>query len=74
MAAGRSIALGLLCALLGAIAGGGLGIGGGLAWTALAETSSFEGYSGFVIAYWMLAGIILGFIAGAIFGARLGRG
>jgi hypothetical protein len=46
--------------------GGAVGLCCGLAYTALAGTSSFEGYSGFVVAYWMLAGIIPGAIAGPI--------
>lgn len=52
--------------LLGLLLGGGLGLLGGLAYTELAATSGFEGYSGFVVVYWMLGGIILGFAAGII--------
>jgi hypothetical protein len=34
---------------LGAIVGGALGVGAGFAYTALAHTTSFEGYSGMLI-------------------------
>lgn len=74
MAAGRMIGLGLVGLVLGAIAGGVLGLVGGLAWTSLAGTSGFEGYAGFVVVYWMLAGTFLGLIAGLVVGVRLGRG
>jgi hypothetical protein len=74
MSAGRTIGWGLLGLVIGSIAGGVIGLMGGLAWTTLAETSGFEGYSGFVVAYWILAGIILGAIAGAVFGARRAGG
>jgi hypothetical protein len=59
--------------VLGAMAGGILGLLGGLAYTSLAQTSGFEGYSGYVVAFWMLAGIALGLIAGLAGGVRLGR-
>ena len=72
MAAGRKAAMALLGALGGAVIGGLAGLGGGLAWSELASVSGDEGYSGFVVAYWILAGIVLGLIAGAIFGARRG--
>ena len=68
MSALRTTGLALLGAVVGAVAGGGLGLGGGLAYTELASVSGFEGYSGFVVAYWMLAGIILGLLAGLISG------
>jgi hypothetical protein len=71
--AGKIIALGGLGLIAGAIAGGLAGLGSGLAWTSLAGTSGFEGYSGFVVAYWMLGGIIAGALAGAIFGVRLAQ-
>ena len=52
--AGRA-ALALLGLVLGGVAGGVVGLLGGLAYTELAGTSSFEGYSGFVVAFWILA-------------------
>jgi hypothetical protein len=70
---GKIAGLALLGLVAGTIAGGLLGLGGGLAWTSLADTSGFEGYSGFVVVYWLLAGIILGALAGLIAGARRGR-
>ena len=62
MTTGRKIAL----VILPPLAGGLLGFLGGLAWTELAATSGFEGYSGFVVVYWLLAGLVLGLIAGLI--------
>ena len=70
MSTGRTIGLALLGLLFGAVAGGGLGLLGGLAYTELANISGFEGYSGFVVAYWIFGGIVLGLIAGLIAGLR----
>lgn len=50
--------------MLAPIAGGLLGLLGGLGWTKLAATSGFEGYSGFVVVYWLAGGILLGLAAG----------
>lgn len=72
MSALRKAGMALLGALGGAVIGGLAGLGGGLAWTELASVSGSEGYSGYVVAYWILAGIVLGLLAGAIFGARRG--
>lgn len=72
MSAGRKIAFAFLGLTVGAAAGGGLGVADGLSWTELMNTSSFEGYSGYVVAFWMLGGIILGGAAGLIFGAVKG--
>jgi hypothetical protein len=73
MSAGRMLGFGLLAAILGTMLGGGLGLAGGLAFTELADTSGFEGYSGYVAAYWMLAGGLLGLVVGGVYGAYLGR-
>ncbi|GIL02490.1 MAG: hypothetical protein BroJett030_23890 [Alphaproteobacteria bacterium] len=73
MSAGRVLGFGLLGWLLGAVAGGVAGLGGGLGWITLAGTSGFEGYSGYVVAYWMLGGILVGMAAGAILGTRFAR-
>jgi hypothetical protein len=62
MTTGRKVAL----VLISPVAGGLLGFLGGLTWTELAATSGFEGYSGFVVVYWLLGGVILGLIAGLI--------
>ena len=72
MSAGSKIAFGLLGLVAGAVAGGAIGLGGGLAWTELMNTPSFEGYSGFVVFYWILAGVLLGAAAGLILGAIKG--
>jgi len=69
----RAFAFALLGALVGAVAGGLAGLGLGLAWVTIAGTSGFEGYSGFVVGYWILGGIVAGMIGGAILFARLAR-
>lgn len=73
MSTGRTIAFGLLGLLLGGVAGGGIGLLGGLAYTELAATTGFEGYSGFVVAGWMLAGIVIGMISGLVAGIKRSR-
>ncbi len=73
MSTGRIIAFGLAGLLLGGIAGGGLGLLGGLAYTEVAATSGFEGKSGFVVVGWMLAGILAGVIGGLILGLKRAR-
>jgi hypothetical protein len=73
MAAGKTIGFALLGLIAGAILGGVAGLLGGLAWTSLNQTSGFEGYSGFVVFYWIFGGIILGLAAGLVVGTRLGR-
>jgi hypothetical protein len=62
MTTGRKIATVILSPLIGGL----LGFLGGLAWTELAATSGFEGYSGFVVVYWLFAGFVFGLIAGLI--------
>jgi hypothetical protein len=73
MSAGRTIALALVWAIPGAVAGGVAGLLLGLGYITVAQTSSFEGYSGFVVGGWILFGILAGLVAGAVFGARRGR-
>jgi len=59
--------LGCLGLILGAIAGGAIGVGLGFAWTALFHTTSFEGYSGMLIFFtFMPIGIIVGGMAGGV--------
>ena len=53
--------------VLGAILGGAFGIGVGLAWTNLVQTSCFEGYCGMLVFFaFMPIGAILGGAVGAI--------
>ena len=50
----------------GAILGGVIGVAAGFAWTKLAHTSDFEGYSGMLVFYtFMPIGVMLGAVAGA---------
>lgn len=72
MPAGRRIGFGFFGAVAGAMLGGGAGLLGGLGYVELAQVTSFEGYSGYVVVLWMLAGILAGLVAGAVFGARRG--
>jgi uncharacterized BrkB/YihY/UPF0761 family membrane protein len=60
----RRLAFAVLGIALGASAGGVAGLLAGLAYTEIAATSGFEGYSGFVVAFWMLGGVVIGMIAG----------
>lgn len=59
--------------MLGTALGAGAGLLGGVGYTTLAGTSSFEGCSGFVVVAWMLVGGFLGAVVGTIVGARWGR-
>ena len=63
----KMVMLGLIGFVLGAIAGGVIGVGLGFIWTSVFHTSSFEGYSGMLVFFtFMPIGIILGGLAGAI--------
>ena len=73
MAMGHRIGLAFAGMLLGAAVGAGAGLLGGLGYTELASTSGFEGYSGFVIAFWMLGGIAAGMTLGLIAAYRISR-
>ncbi len=63
----KVVMLGLMGFVLGAIAGGVIGVGLGFVWTSVFHTTSFEGYSGMLVFFtFMPIGIILGGLAGAI--------
>ena len=65
--------LAFLGVILGAIAGGGIGLGAGLAWITIFKTSSFEGYSGMLVGFVFIPiGGILGAILGGILLGRMG--
>jgi hypothetical protein len=67
--------LGLLGLVLGALGGAALGIGAGLAWTEIFNTSNFEGYSGMLVFFtFMPLGAGIGGLAGALlFGVMAAR-
>jgi hypothetical protein len=67
--------LGLLGLVLGALGGAALGIGAGLAWTEIFNTSNFEGYSGMLVFFtFMPLGAAIGGLAGALlFGVMAAR-
>jgi hypothetical protein len=57
----------LLGLVLGALGGAALGIGAGLAWTELFQTSNFEGYSGMLVFFtFMPIGAGIGGLCGAL--------
>ncbi len=60
----------LLGLVLGGLGGAALGIGAGLAWVEIFETSSFEGYSGVLVFFtFMPIGAAIGGLGGsALFG------
>lgn len=65
--------LGALGLVLGAIGGGALGVGAGIAWVEMSRTSGFEGYSGMLVFFTFLPiGAALGALAGAIAFGMLG--
>jgi hypothetical protein len=64
--------LAMLGLFLGALAGAALGIGAGLAWVEIAQTTSFEGYSGMLVFLtFMPLGAAIGGIGGAVLFALL---
>ncbi len=69
----RRIGFGLLGAVAGVVIGVGAGLLGGLGYTHLVGTSRFEGFAGYVVASWILVGGLVGLVAGAVVGIRLGR-
>lgn len=53
--------------VVGALVGGALGVGAGLAWTNVFHTSCFEGYCGMLVFFtFMPIGAIAGGVAGAV--------
>jgi hypothetical protein len=73
MSLARRLAFAVLGIALGASGGGVLGLLAGLAYTEIAATSGFEGYSGFVVAFWMLGGVVIGMIVGLVVAHRYVR-
>jgi hypothetical protein len=57
----------LLGLMLGTLGGAALGIGAGLAWTEIFQTTGFEGYSGMLVFFtFMPLGAAIGGLAGAL--------
>jgi hypothetical protein len=73
MSIARRLGIALLGITLGSSGGGIAGLLGGLAYTELADTSGFEGYSGFVVAFWILGGVLIGMIGGLVVAYRFAR-
>ena len=61
-----SLFYGFLCGLIGAVVGVGVGIGLGLLIVRLTHMSSFEGKSGYFVAFMALGGGVIGFLAAAV--------
>jgi hypothetical protein len=58
--------LAVLGLILGALGGAALGIGAGLAWVEIFQTTDFEGYSGMLVFFtFMPIGAMLGGLVGA---------
>ena len=70
--AGR-LALALVGLVLGGGVGGIAGLLGGLLYTDLASSVNFEGYSGYVVGFWILGGIPIGMIAGLVIALKWSR-
>ena len=70
MSIARRLGFAVLGLTLGSSGGGIAGLLAGLAYIEIAETSGFEGYSGFVVAFWILGGVVLGMIAGLVVAYR----
>lgn len=73
MTLARRLGLAALGLVLGSSGGGVAGLLAGLAYVEIANTSGFEGYSGFVVAFWILGGVTLGMILGLVFAYRFAR-
>jgi hypothetical protein len=69
----RRLGLAALGIVLGSAGGGVAGLLAGLAYVEIANTSGFEGYSGFVVAFWMLGGVTIGMIVGLVVAYRFAR-
>lgn len=62
----KVVFLALVGLVLGAIAGGVIGVGAGLIWTSVFHTTGFEGYSGMLVfESFMPVGVLLGALGGA---------
>ena len=67
--------LAILGLMLGALGGAALGVGAGLAWVEIFNTTGFEGYSGMLVFFtFMPLGAVIGGLAGALlFGVMAAR-
>jgi hypothetical protein len=68
----KILLLALLGLILGAIGGAALGIGAGLAWVEIFNTSNFEGYSGMLVFFgFMPGGAMIGAVGGGLLFAMM---
>ena len=62
----KIVLLAVLGLILGALGGAALGIGGGLAWVEIFQTTDFEGYAGMLVFFtFMPLGAMIGGLVGA---------
>lgn len=73
MSMARRLGFALLGIALGSSGGGIAGLLAGLAYVEITGTSGFEGYSGFVVAFWLLGGVVIGMIAGLVVAYKFTR-
>ena len=71
MSLARRLGFAALGIVIGSSGGTAVGLLAGLAHIEIADTSGFEGYSGFVVAFWMLGGITIGMIVGLVVAYKL---
>ena len=69
----RRIGLALLGIIFGSAFGGVVGLLSGLTYVGIAGSSGFEGYSGFVVAFWIIGGVTIGMMVGLVFAYRAVR-
>jgi hypothetical protein len=68
----KVVLLACLGLFLGALGGAALGVGAGLAWVEIFNTTSLEGYSGMLVFFTFLpVGAVIGGIGGAVLFALL---
>ena len=71
----KVLLLGLVGLFLGALAGGVIGVGAGMVWINVFNTSDFEGYAGMLVFYtFMPLGILAGGLAWAYRSMRMQTG
>lgn len=73
MSIARRIGFAVLGIILGSSVGAVVGLLAGLAYIEIADPSGFEGYSGFVVAFWTLGGVTIGMIVGLFVAYKLVR-
>ena len=71
MSMARRLGFAALGITLGSSGGGIIGLLAGLGYIEIADTTGFEGYSGFVVVFSMLGGVAIGMILGLVLAYKL---